>query len=217
MRKIHLQDLEELRSKMIEMGALVEKALDKSFEAILIKDEDLAKEVIYGDDTIDEMDREIERICLKVMTRQQPFAKDLRFVSSCLKMVTDLERIGDHAQDISELLMDMSRDEYPKIIFPMEKMMKEVKTMLTDVLNSFIEDNVEKAQAVIEHDEIVNDLYDEVLQMGIELLRDNNTDPQMVIDLVLIAKYLERIGDHSGNIGQWVRFNSLGYHPSKGE
>ena len=195
------------------MGGLVEQAIADANRALIRRDAALAKKIISMDDEIDSKEKEIESLCLRIIMQQQPVAGDLRLVSSVLKITTDLERIGDHAADISEITMRISGKPYvekPEDYFP--QMAAATTKMVTESIEAFVRKDLELAQGVIAYDETVNDLFQAVKKALLELITQNDSDSDQAIDLIMIAKYFERIGDHAKNIAEWVIFSLTGMH-----
>jgi len=207
------KQLANLNTLLIEMGALVERAIADANRALIERDVPLAKNAIAMDDEIDRQEKEIETLCLKIIMQQQPVAGDLRLVSSVLKITTDLERIGDHAADISEITMRISEKPYvekPEDYFP--QMAAATMKMVTESIDAFVKKDLELAGGVIAYDKTVNGLFEKVKKVLVELIRQNAKDSDQAIDLIMIAKYFERIGDHAKNIAEWVIFSLTGMH-----
>ena len=192
------------------MGELCETAIEEATGALEGHDIARAKAVITADSEIDQMEKEIENLCLKLLLQQQPVARDLRNISSALKMVTDMERIGDHATDISELAIVLSKKTYVKKLDHIEEMAKETMVMLIQSLEAFVEKDLDKAQKVIAHDDVVDDLFEKVKKELIALIRDHADEGEQAVDLLMVTKYFERIGDHATNIAEWVIFSITG-------
>ena len=201
------EQLKNLNEEMIQMGILIEENIQKAIEALVQSDVELAKVIMEKDAIIDRKQREIESICFQLLIQQQPVAKDLRAITAAMKMVTDMERIGDHAADISEItimLSDSTRNEnYDTII----KMASEASVMLIQSIDAFTEKNENKAKAVIDHDDAVDELFDRVKAELIELIKNDPKRGEQEVDMLMIAKYLERIGDHATNIAEWVIYS----------
>ena len=214
MRKRFDSQLMELNRMLIEMGALIEDAINLAIKALMSQDAALAEKAVNGDVEIDDMEREIERLCLKLLLQQQPVARDLRTISSALKMITDMERIGDHASDISEITIMLSDKEYIKKLEHIPQMAETTIEMLTDSIDAFVKKDIELAKQVIENDDKVDDLFETVKQDLIELILKDATNGGQALDLMMIAKYFERIGDHAQNIAEWVMFSITGEHKS---
>ncbi len=203
-----------LNNELIEMGALIESAIDKALEALMNQSTDIAKETIAFDQEINEKERVIEGLCLKLLLKQQPVARDLRLISSALKMITDMERIGDHAADISEITLMLVEKPYIKKLEHIPKMAKAAIKMVNDSIDAFVKKDLELARSVIAYDDVVDELFDLIKNHLINLIREDVENGQQAIDLVMIAKYFERIGDHAVNIAEWVVFSITGEHKS---
>jgi phosphate transport system protein len=212
MRSRYDEQLSILNSELIEMGALVEYAITKAVTALEVRDLESAKEVIRNDRVIDEKEKEIESLCLKLILFEQPVASDLRQVSAALKMITDIERVGDHAADISELCVYLSGYEPITKWTSMRDMADAATKMLADAIDAFVKRDTALAESVVLHDDVVDDLFDEVKRDLIRLIREDADNGEQAIDLLQIAKYLERIGDHAVNIAEWVIFSITGVH-----
>lgn len=212
MRERFDQQLGKLNDELIEMGSMIEKAIENAVKALVTQDIDLAKHVVIADEEVNRQKREIENLCLKLLLEQQPVAKDLRQVSSALKMVTDMERIGDHAADISEITVTMLREKQPYIknLEHIQQMAKETSIMLVGSVDAFVNRNQEQAEDVIKRDDIVDDLFCEVQEELVSLIHKDPSCGRQATDLLMIAKYFERIGDHSTNISEWVIFSLTG-------
>lgn len=207
MRSKFDEQLQVLNREMIEMGQKIVKSIARSIEALTDKNVDLAQRIMESDIEIDRYQKKIEGICFDLLIQQQPVARDLRTVTAAMKMVTDMERIGDHAADISEmtiLMGDNSRiDQYSHI----KKMSSETMLMLNHSIEAYVEKNIEKAKEVIEHDDVVDELFSEAKKDIISLILNNPKEGEEATDLLMVAKYFERIGDHATNIAEWVIFS----------
>ena len=210
MRNRFDNQLEKLNNELIEMGSMIEQAIEKAISALVNNDVELAKTVIEGDEDIDHQERRIESLCMKLLLQQQPVAKDFRLISSALKMITDMERIGDHAADISEMTVWI----YVTHLNLLEEMAKEVTVMLVGSIDAFVCKNLKQAEEVIAKDDIVDDLFLKVKEEVIQMLRESDGSGEEAADLLLIAKYFERIGDHATNISEWVIYSITGKHVS---
>ena len=204
--------LQELNLDLIKMGGAIEEAIIKAVDALVKCDVALAKEAIEYDVVIDDMERGIERRCLKLLLQQQPVATDLRKISSALKMITDMERIGDHAADISELTQRLSNENYSYELKHIPQMADATIKMVKDAIDAYVNNDKELATAVIKDDDIVDDLFNIVKNNLIELIGENKAYGEQAIDLMMVAKYFERIGDHAVNIAEWVIFSITGIH-----
>ena len=202
----------ELNNELIAMGALCENAIASSVKALLSEDVKLAASAIRIDQEIDRKEREIESMCLKLLLQQQPVASDLRLISAVLKMITDIERIGDQASDIAEIVTYL-----PKISGHnkhIEEMAQATIKMVTDSLDAFVRRDLTLAWSVIEYDDVVDNLFTACKKDLIADIANNPADGERVLDILMIAKYLERIGDHATNIAEWVEFSITGSHRS---
>lgn len=207
MRSKFDEQLKNLNEEMIQMGIMIENNIQKAIDALVNSNIELAKEIMEKDVTIDKKQRDIEGICFNLLIQQQPVAKDLRAITAAMKMVTDMERIGDHAADISEITIMLAGTKSIKDYGTIIKMASEASVMLIDSIDAFTEKDETKAKAVIEHDDIVDDLFNEVKKELIELIKNNPKRGEEEIDMLMIAKYLERIGDHATNIAEWVIYS----------
>lgn len=212
MRSRFDEQLAQLNNDLIEMGALVESAIAKATKALTEQNANLAKEVLAGDEAVDEKEKEIESLCLKLFLNEQPVARDLRQISTALKMITDMERIGDQAADISEICVYLADRAYIKKLEHIPNMAKATIQMVTDSIDAFVKKDLALAQAVIAHDDIVDDLYLQIKKDMIRLVHENAENGEQAFDLMQIAKYYERIGDHAENIAEWVIFSITGMH-----
>lgn len=206
--------LEALNTQLISMGALCESAIANAAKALLDGDIELANKAIEADQEIDQKERDIEGLCLKLLLQQQPVARDLRQVSSALKMITDMERIGDQASDISEIVK-MAHITASGSALHIGEMARATIKMVTESIDAFVRRNLKIAQDVIAYDDVVDGLFNRVKNELIEYISQNPKDGEFAVDLLMIAKYFERIGDHATNIAEWVEFSITGSH--KGE
>ena len=203
--------LELLHQKLIEMGNLCEQVISMTYKVLMDENHEAAKEIIEKDGHIDLIERDIESLCLKLLLQQQPVASDLRKVSAALKMITDMERIGDQAADIAEIIMT-TNIKAPGLDVPIGRMAEATVRMVTDSVNAYVWQDLDTAQKVIEYDDVVDNLFDEVKEMLIREIDTNPMNHEHVMDILLIAKYYERIGDHATNISEWVEFSITGKH-----
>ena len=213
MRNRFDRQLVQLNDELIEMGGMIEKAIADTVKALVNQDTELAKVVIDYDEEIDHQEREIEQLCLKLLLQQQPVAKDLRLISAALKMITDMERIGDHATDISEITIELSKESYIKKLDHIQQMAKETMVMLVQSVEAFVNKDMDKARTVIVHDDVVDDLFNKVKAELIAMIHEDVNAGEQASDLLMAAKYFERIGDHATNISEWVIFSITGQHP----
>lgn len=207
MRRRFDEQLNELNQKMQEMGRMVEEAIQKAIEALLKQDEKLAQSVMEADELVDQKQKEIEGICFTLLMQQQPVASDLRVISAALKMVTDMERIGDHAADISEMTLHLAHEPYIKNLDHIRQMATETTWMLIQSIEAYVEKDTKKAYGVISHDDIVDQLFADTKKELIELIHKDKNNGEQATDLLMVAKYFERIGDHAVNLSEWVVFS----------
>ena len=217
MRKTFDQQLELLSQELTHMGALCETAIASATEALKNRDVELAKHAIAADQEIDQQEREIERLCLKLLLQQQPVARDLRQISSALKMITDMERIGDQAADISEIVTYMSEENLIQELDRIDAMAKAASQMVTQSVDAYVKKDLELAKKVITDDDAVDRLFEEIKRELIRMIAGDPNCGEQALDFLMIAKYLERIGDHATNIAEWVEFSILGRHPEQDE
>lgn len=213
MRNRFDRQLVQLNNELIEMGGMIEKAISDTVKALVNQDIELASNVIEYDEEIDHQEREIEQLCLKLLLQQQPVAKDLRLISAALNMITDMERIGDHATDISEITIELSKESYIKKLDHIQQMAKETMVMLVQSVEAFVNKDMDKARTVIVHDDVVDDLFNKVKAELIAMIHEDVNAGEQASDLLMAAKYFERIGDHATNISEWVIFSITGQHP----
>jgi len=206
------KELEELKLSLIKMGDIVIKNIHEALKAFLDMNIDLADEIIKKDKIVNECEYNIERECMRIILREQPVAKDLRLITSVLKMITDLERIGDHAADISKLTVFMEKTHQPFSPKQIVKMVDVSEDMIKMALESFVNQDQNLALEVIAKDDIVDDLFSEVRNLVADAIRASNIDADYALYLMMVTKYLERIGDHAVNLAEWVLFSILGYH-----
>ena len=210
MRITFEQELENLNESLTEMGTKVEKIIERTIEAFGKNDIDALQKIIGGDGDVDRMEKDIEAKCLSLMLRQQPVAKDLRHISMALKVVTDLERIGDHAVDIAELAMRLDQKDAQSMIEYLPEMVENVKTLLRESINAFVKKDRELARSMEERDDVIDGLFNRVKQEAVKLLKEDGAESDKVVDLLMLAKYLERIGDHAVNVCEWTEFFDTG-------
>lgn len=211
MRSKFDEQLAFLNKELITMGALCENAIAMSAKALHEGDVSLAGEVFDYSAQIDQKERDIEAICMRLLLQQQPVAKDLRVISSALKMVTDMERIGNNSGDIAEIVtMQHITATHDKL--NIHDMAGATIKMVTDSIDAFVKNDVELAKSVIAYDDVVDGHFDRVKKQLIRYLGKPEADGEYALDLLMIAKYFERIGDHATNIAEWVLFSILGHH-----
>ena len=210
MRKTFDEQLDLLSQELTHMGALCETAIASATEALKNRDVDLAKHAIAADQEIDQQEREIERLCLKLLLQQQPVARDLRQISSALKMITDLERIGDQTSDIAELLPYLQQGDITFSKVHIKEMAEATIKMVTDAIDSFVRQDLPLAHQVMEYDNVVDELFNKVKKELIQLIGEHRESGEFCIDLLMVAKYFERIGDHAVNVAEWVQYSLTG-------
>ncbi len=212
MRNKFDMQLDLLNEQLTHMGELCEVAINRGTEALKKGDLKQAAEVIRADEEIDQMEKDIEGLCLKLLLQQQPVARDLRQISAALKMITDMERIGDQASDIAEIIISENKSEVTDIQ-TIGQMSESVAKMVRDSVNAYVEKDLELSRQVMEADDAVDRLFEENKQELINFISDNKgVQGKKAIDLIMVAKYLERIGDHATNIAEWVEFSITGIH-----
>ena len=212
MRNRFDKQLVELNNELIQMGSLIEKAIELAFSALIRQDVKRAKDAISFDEEINHQEKVIESLCLKLLLEQQPVAGDLRLISAALKMITDMERIGDHAADISEITILLGEAPYLNHIQEIKEMAKETTMMVVNSIEAFVTKDVVRAEQVIKQDDKVDLLFDRVKKGIIELIAKDAANGEQATDLLMVAKYFERIGDHATNIAEWVLFSITGVH-----
>ena len=214
MRRFDSQ-IERLNEMLIGMGALVEAAIASSIHALETQDKEEAKRAIALDADIDQIEKDIEALCLRLLLQQHPVAGDLRLISAALKMITDMERIGDQSADIAEISFFMSGAKFIKKLEHIPEMAKAASRMVTESIDAFVKKDLVLARAVVECDDVVDGLFNTVKRELIELVqKGDGSNAEQAIDLLMIAKYLERIGDHAVNIAEWAAFSITGRHES---
>ena len=200
------EQLHMFNQEMMHMGSMIEEKIQKAIEALIGQNRSLAKKIMDGDCEVDREQKKIENICFNLLMQQQPVARDLRVISAAMKMVTDMERIGDHAADISEMTVMMSDTPYVADLEDIKKMASETVLMLIRSIEAYVEKDMLKAQSVIDHDDIVDDLFHKNKQDLIELIQKNPAVSEQAADMLMVAKYFERIGDHATNLAENIIF-----------
>lgn len=211
MRNKFDSQLEKLNLELITMGALCEDAISASVKGFLDDDDALCQKAVETEDEINRKERDIESICMKLLLEQQPVARDLRVISSALKMISDMERIGDQAYDIAEIAKFIKNSNVKSKIH-IKDMATAATKMVTDSVDSFVKKDVELARAVMAYDDKVDNLFDCIKDELVQLITEDKANGEFCIDLLMIAKYLERIGDHAVNIAEWVEYSITGTH-----
>ena len=209
-RVIFQQELKDLRQSVAEMGRQIGENYTGLFQAIQSNDRKTMIWLLKNDRNINDMKRSIEGQCLHLITKQQPVAGDLRVISACLKVVTDMERVGDHVSDIAEILLRFEHQDFSTISSHMESMIEETGKLLKQAIQAFVEQKKDQAKELIPGDDRIDDLFAQVKDDIVRTLRSVNANCDECIDLLMIAKYLERIGDHAVNICEWESFQESG-------
>lgn len=209
MRSKFDQQLERLHQELTRMGALCEEAISASVLALLEDDQDMAVIARAKERDIDQQERDIESLCMKLLLQQQPVARDLRTISSALKMISDMERIGDQAADIAEITRHTGGAPLPGQVH-LAEMTQAAAKMVTSSVESFVKRDLELAKAVIRYDDVVDQLFVEIKNALTALIRQDASSAEEALDLLMIAKYLERIGDHAVNVAEWVAYSITG-------
>lgn len=212
MRNKFERELDDLNRDLVKMGGLIETAISKAMTALRERNIELAKEVIRSDNVVDELESAIERKSLRILLSEQPVARDLRSISTALKMITDMERICDQAADIAEIVVQFEHREYEENPPQIAQMAQKCVTMVSKSIDAFITSDLELANAVIASDDEVDALFDSFKERLIALIQQDAEKGETAVDLLMIAKYLERIGDHATNVAEWVVFNITGKH-----
>lgn len=212
MRNKFEKQLDLMNVQLIHMGELCEVAINRATKALQEGSAKKAREVIVADEEIDQIEKDIERLCLKLLLQQQPVAKDLRVISAALKMITDMERIGDQAADIAEIIISSGMTE-PTDITEIGKMSEAAARMVTDSVSAYVNQDLELSRKVIEADDKIDRMFNENKEKLIDFIAENKgKQGERAIDLIMVTKYLERIGDHATNIAEWVEFSITGVH-----
>ena len=208
-REAFIQELEGLNQELNAMSQMVQDAIDSSFQALTEHNEELAQKVIKGDRDVDNMERKIETHCLTLMLKQ-PVASDLRHISTALKVVTDLERMGDQAADIADLSLRLEAADYGLVSKHLPAMVANVKTMVKDAIRAFIERDTETAETFEQRDDLIDAFFERVKREVIEFLKKDGDKSDVAVDVLMVAKYLERIADHAVNVCEWTEFSDTG-------
>ena len=211
MRNRFDEQLSQLNTELITMGALCEEAISGAAKYLIDNDSALKEKVIDTDKQIDRKERDIENLCLRLILHQQPVATDLRLISAALKMISDMERIGDQASDIAEIVKFVNKTNLRENVHIGDMARATIK-MVTDSIDSFVKRDMDIAQSVILHDDTVDNLFLKIKGELISAIKDGTGDAEALIDLLMIAKYFERIGDHAENIAEWVSYSITGKH-----
>ena len=209
-RLLFEEELEELKRSVSDMGEQIEKVYDRLFEVLKERDREALEAIVTNDRVINDMQRNIEAKCLTLLTKQQPVARDLRTVSAALKVVTDIERVGDHVSDMAELFLRLDMQNVEDFSASLPQMIEAAKRSVGEAIEAFADMNMEAAKDVITFDDVIDDLFNKVKEELIGDLRSGKKDPDDCVDVLMIAKYLEKIGDHAVNIGEWAIFRETG-------
>ena len=211
MRDFFQEQLNQLNQELIRMGAACEEIIELASRSLTDYSADLAKSVSTVGTQIDESERTIETICMKLLLRQQPVARDLRVISAAMKMITDMERIGDQCEDIVEIAPHITahpNEKFPKI----REMAKAAQAMVTEAVDAYVKQDLALARKVMAHDDVVDDYFTRVKSGIMDIIAAEPTHGEFALDFLMIAKYFERIGDHCTNIAEWVEFSVTGVH-----
>ncbi len=212
LRKLFEEELADLKKELVEMCRLTEQMLGDAITALVNKDRELGKSVGLSDKRVDEYETDIEKKCMRILLKQQPVAKDFREVSTALKMITDIERFGDQASDIGELVYTMPGDKYIKKLEHITAMGNLAMKMVRESVNSFIVNDDALADEVIRLDDRMDELFLTVKEELIALIKKDGANGDQAIELMMVAKYFERIGDHAVNVAEWTKYNETGVH-----
>jgi len=204
------RELNRLHKDIVKMGAFIEESNHNMIEALTTQNVELAQNVIQNDDLIDDMERKITRECLIIVARQQPIATDLRDIASILKIVTDLERIGDHCEDISEYVIKLANYEPVKPLIHIPAMAESVTAMITDTIDAYVRKDLVLAKEIIKRDDVIDQHFHNIIEELVTLMESDSTTIRACTNYILIAKYLERMADHATNIAEWIIYYVTG-------
>ena len=211
-RKIFEEELAALKTELVEMCRLTEQMIENAITALVNRDRELGKSISQMDKRVDEYEMDIEKRCMRILLKQQPVAKDFREVSTELKMITDIERFGEQASDIGDLVCTMRGEKYIKKLTHITAMGNLAVKMVRESVNSFINNNESLADEVIKLDDEMDEMFLAVKNDLIELIKKDGNNGDQAIELMMVAKYLERIGDHAVNVCEWTKYNETGVH-----
>ncbi len=211
-RKVFEAELNALKTELVEMCRLTETMIENAVTALLTRDRELGKSIGAMDRRVDEYEMDIEKRCMRILLKQQPVAGDFRTVSTALKMITDIERFGDQASDIGDLVYTMPGDRYIKPLTHVKEMGELALVMVRESVGSFIEDDAALADKVIATDDRMDELFLTVKNDLIELIKKDAKNGDQAIELMMVVKYLERIGDHAVNVAEWTKYKETGVH-----
>ena len=212
MRNRFDEQLGQLNNHLLEMGALIERSIENATQAMVDRDVEKAKSAIVADEEIDQKERDIESLCFKLLLQQQPVAKDLRLISSALKMITDMERIGDQAADIAGIVSYIASEPEIKGLAHLSQMGQNAIIMVRGSLDAYVRKDLDLARTIMGMDDAIDVLFDIVKDELIAHIRSDASSGSQAIDLLMIAKYYDRIGDHAQNIAEWVEYALTGKH-----
>lgn len=214
MRNQFDRQLNELNGQLITMGHMIEQAIEHAIEAMMHRDVEKAKKNLAYDEEVDQQERDIETLCMKLLMKQQPVARDLRLISAALKMITDMERIGDQAADISEISISLSGEEHLPKMDIIKKMAAGSMLMVVNSIEAFVARDLEQAEQIIAKDDEIDELFLDARNALIDMIQQKAIGAEVAVDLLMVAKYFERIGDHATNIAEWVIYSINGVHKS---
>jgi len=214
-RQSYNQELEALRQRILDMGTRVEQAIDQAVASLALQDFEMARRVMAGDDCVDDMESEIEDKCIVLIARQQPLARDLRIISTGLKITTDLERVGDHAFDIAKITLEIGKQPLIKPLVDIPRMSAMAQNMLKDSLMAYINLDITLAEQVCADDDAVDDLYSQMFRELLTYMMEDPTTIKQATQLLFVARYLERVADHATNIAEWVIYLATGQRMRK--
>ena len=206
------ENLKDLHLDVVKMASLVEKTVEDAIQALKQKDTVLARKIIKQDDVIDEMERTIENKCINLIAMQQPLARDLRMITAILKMITDLERIADHSTDIGKLIVEDREEEQIKLLADIPKMALVAREMVRGAIDAYVNNDIQLAQDICSKDTVVDNYFDSLLEELQDIMKRRPECINEATKYIFIVKYLEKIGDHATNIGEWVIYNITGNH-----
>jgi len=209
-RHHYSKELEHLQRMILRMGCMMEEALKKSMDALVNQDITLAQEVIDGDDRLDDMELEIEDICAKLIAREQPVASDLRTILTALKIITDLERMADHAVDISKIAIRLKDETYIKPLIDLPRMADIAIQMVKDSLEAYVDHDADKAEEITRRDDVVDGLNRQIFRELLTYMMENQRNITQATSFLFVSRYLERIGDHATNVCEWVIYAATG-------
>ena len=214
MRNQFDRQLNELNGQLITMGHMIEQAIEHAIEAMMHRDVEKAKKNMVYDEEVDQQERDIETLCMKLLMKQQPVARDLRLISAALKMITDMERIGDQAADISEISISLAGEEHLPKMDIIKKMAAGSMLMVVNSIEAFVARDMKQAEEIIAKDDEIDSLLLDARNALIEMIQEKTISAEVAVDLLMVAKYFERIGDHATNIAEWVIYSINGVHES---